>query len=158
MLAIARVMGFPPEAWFDEIPTDGALGPPEGQDLAGRVEHLFDTIVHPRTGEPYTNAEVARMSASSLTEEDIEGIRTGRIADPTVGQVAALAAVFGVEPSYLLDRGTDLSVLDEETLDALADETANAILKETARLPDREKRIVLGIMRQLGDQGPPPSG
>jgi hypothetical protein len=33
--------------------------------------------------------------------------------DLSLGQVAALAAVFGVEPSYLVDRGTDTSVLDE---------------------------------------------
>ena len=67
-----------------------------------------------------------------------------------MGQVAALAAVFGVEPSYLVDRGRDPSVLDEETLDALADDTANAILRESARLPEREKRIVLGIVREFG--------
>jgi len=75
-----------------------------------------------------------------------------------VGQVAALAAVFGVEPSYLVGRGRGPSVLDEETLEALADDTANAILRESARLPERKKRVVLGIVREFGDQGPPPSG
>jgi len=62
-----------------------------------------------------------------------------------------------VEPYYLVARGTDPSVLDEETLDALADEAANAILRESARLPEREKRIVLGIVQQFGEtsQGTP---
>ena len=41
--------------------------------------------------------------------------------------------------------------LDEETLDALADETANTILRESARLPEREKRNVLGIAQQFGE-------
>ena len=132
--------------------------PADAQDLASRVAHLFDTIVHPRTGEPYTNADVARMSVGALTEDEVEGMRTGRISDPTVGQVAALAAVFGVPTSYLVDRGTDPSVLDGELLDALGDETAAAILKECARLPEREKRVVLGIAREFGYQGPPPSG
>ncbi len=91
------------------------------------------------------------MSAGVLTEEEVEGIRTGKIPDPTVGQVAALAAVFGVAPSYLVDRGKDPSVLDDEVMDALADETANAILRESARLPEREKRIVLGIVREFGE-------
>jgi hypothetical protein len=85
MLAIAKAMGFPPGA---------QAAPADGQDLAGRVGHLFGAVGHPGTGEPYTNAEVARMSAGGLTEEDVAGIRTGAIADPTVGQVAALAAVF----------------------------------------------------------------
>ena len=57
-----------------------------------------------------------------------------------------------------MDGGVDPSVLDEETLAALADETAAAILRESARLPEREKRIVLGIVREFRDQGPPPSG
>jgi hypothetical protein len=52
----------------------------------------------------------------------------------------------------VLDRGTETEVLDEETLKALADNTAGAILKESARLPEREKRIVLGIVRQFSDQ------
>jgi len=158
MLAIARAMGFPPEAWFEDAP-GGAVARVEGQDrgIAARAESLFATITHPGTGEPYTNAEVARMSAGVLTEQEVEGIRTGKIADPTVGQVAALAAVFGVEPSYLVDR-REVPPLDAETLDALADEMAAAILKKSARLREREKRIVLGIVRQFGDQGPPLSG
>jgi transcriptional regulator with XRE-family HTH domain len=151
MLAIARAMDFPPALWFEETP-GRTVARVEGQDLAARVESLFATIRHPGTGESYTNADVARMSAGVLTEEDVGGIRFGAVADPTVGQVAALAAVFGVEPSYLVDRGMDPSVLDEETLDALADDTANAILRESARLPEREKRIVLGIAREFESQ------
>jgi transcriptional regulator with XRE-family HTH domain len=153
MLAMARAMGFPPALWFEESPGDGTIVPPaEGKDLASRVGHLFDAIHHPGTGEPYTDADVARMSVGVLTEEVVEGMRTGMISDPTVGQVAALAAVFGVAPSYLVDRGTDPSVLDQETLDALSDEIAAAILRERARLPEKEKRIVLGIVREFGDQ------
>jgi hypothetical protein len=59
------------------------------------------------------------MTLGDLSEEDVEGIRSGAIADPTVGQVAALAGVFGVEPSYLLDRGQP--VLDTELVEALRD-------------------------------------
>jgi hypothetical protein len=69
MRAISKVMGFPPEAWFeDSIGATARVAPAEGQGIAGRVEHLFETIVHPKTGEPYTSAEVARMSAGDLTE------------------------------------------------------------------------------------------
>jgi hypothetical protein len=45
------------------------------------------------------------MTLGDLSEDDVEGIRTGTIADPAVGQVAALAGAFGIEPAYLLDRG-----------------------------------------------------
>jgi len=159
ILAIARAMGFPPEAWFEDTTGDGAQATStEGKDLAGRVGHLFEAIVHPGAEEPYTNAEVARMSAGGLTEGEVEGMRTGKIADPAVSQVAALAAVFGVAPSYLVSRGKGTPVLDEEVMEGLRDETANAILRESARLPEREKRIVLGIVREFGGQDSPPSG
>jgi hypothetical protein len=83
-------------------------------------------------------------------------MRTGKIPDPTVGQVAALAAVFGVPTSYLVDRNA-APVLDAETLAALADETAAAILRESTRLPNREKRVVLGIVQEFREQSVQPS-
>jgi len=154
LAAIARVMGFPPEVWFDEDLGSGGEVPAgvHASGVAGKIEHLFETIRNPKTRAPYTNAEVARMSTGVLAEEDVEWIRTGRIVDPLVSQVAALAAAFGVPPSYLLDRGKDTSVLDEEVLKALDDKIAGAILRESARLPQREREIVLGIVRQFGSQ------
>jgi len=98
------------------------------------------------------DAILARRSAGDISEEEVEGIRNRNFANPLVSQVAALAAVFGVPPSYLLDRAKEPSVLDEEVLEALTVETADAILRESARLPEREKEIVLGIVRQFGSQ------
>jgi transcriptional regulator with XRE-family HTH domain len=154
MRAIAKAMGFPPEVWFEEdLGSEGGSPPqPKGRGISGRVEYLFEVVKNPKTGESYTNAEVARMSAGEIAEEEVEGIRTGKIADPSVGRIAALAAVFGVPPSYVLDRGIESEILDEEALKALADKTGGSILKESARLPEREKRIVLGIVRQFSDQ------
>jgi hypothetical protein len=158
MRAITKAMGFAPEVWFEEDLVDGRpRGLAEGsRDVAGRLEHLFDALRNPKTGEPYTNAEVARRSVGGLTEEEVEGIRTGAISDPTLKQVASLAAAFGVEPSYLVDRKEPPS-LDAELLESLRDETTREITREALRLPEREKQIVLGIVRQFGG-GSPPSG
>jgi hypothetical protein len=73
------------------------------------------------------------------------------VGDPTKDQVAALAGVFGVEPSYLLDRG-EPPLLDEELVQALRDEDVRDITRESWRLPDGERRLVLGIIRQFRDQ------
>jgi hypothetical protein len=124
--------------------------------VAGRLEHLFEVVRNPKTGEPYTNADVARITLGDLSEE-VERIRTGAVSDPTVGQVAALAGVFGVEPSYLLDRGKP-SLLDEGLVQALRDEDVRAITRESSRLPDGERRLVLGIVPQFRDQKVAPSG
>jgi transcriptional regulator with XRE-family HTH domain len=159
LAAMAKAMGFPPEVWFEDgLGEWRSIGQAEeSRGLAGRLEHLFEVVRNPKTGEPYTNAEVARMTLGDLSEEDVVSIRTGAVSDPTVGQVAALASVFGVEPSYLLDRG-EPSLLDEELVQALRDEDVRDITRESSRLPDGERRLVLGIVRQFRDQKAAPSG
>jgi transcriptional regulator with XRE-family HTH domain len=157
--AIAKAMGFPPEVWFEDGLGEGrSIGQAEeSRGVAGRLEHLFEVVRNPKTGEPYTNAEVARMTLGDLSEEDVERIRTGgALGDPSVGQVAALASVFGVEPSYLLDRG-EPSLLDEELVQALRDEDVRDITREGSRLPERERQLVLGIVRQFRNQKAAPS-
>ena len=159
LAALAKAMGFPPEVWFDEGLGEGrSIGQAEeSRSVAGRLEHVFEVVRNPKTGEPYTNAEVARMTLGDLSEEDVERIRTGAISDPTVGQIVALAGVFGVETSYLLDRG-ELSLLDEELVQALRNEDVRAITRESSRLPDGERQLILGIVRQFRDQKAAPSG
>jgi len=159
LAAMAKAMGFAPEVWFEDGLGEGrSTGQAEvSYGVGGRLEHLFEVVRNPRTGEPYANGEVARMTLGDLSEEAIEGIRTGDVSDPTVGQISALAGVFGVEPSYLLDRG-EPSLLDEELVQALRDEDVRAITRESSRLPDGERRLVLGIVRQFRDQKAAPSG
>jgi hypothetical protein len=158
MRAIAKAMGFAPEVWFEDgLSKERSIGQAEeSRGVAGRLEHLFEVVRNPKTGEPYTNAEVARMTLGDLSEEDVQRIRTGAVSDPSVGQVAALASVFGVEPSYLLDRG-DPSLLDEELVQALREKDVRDITRESSRLPERERRLVLGIVRQFRNQKAAPS-
>src|SRR5215213_633564 len=156
LAAMAKAMGFPPEVWFEDGLGEGRLiGQAEqSRDVAGRLEHLFEVVRNPKTAKPYTNGEVARMTLGDLSEEDVQRIRTGAISDPTVGQVAALASVFGVESSYLLDRG-EPPLLEKELVQALRDEDVRDITRESSRLPDGERRFVLGIVRQFRDQNVP---
>ena len=148
LAAIAKAMGFPPEAWFEEgVGREPDRPENEGRGIVGKVEHLFDAIRNPKTGEPYTNAEVARMTLGDLSEEDLEGMRTGAVGDPTVGQVVALAGVFSLEASYLLERGEP--TFDRELVEALRDEAVREAVSEISRLPERERRLVLGIVRQF---------
>jgi transcriptional regulator with XRE-family HTH domain len=145
--------------WFEDGLGEGrSVGQAEeSRGVAGRLEHLFEVVRNPKTGEPYTNAEVARMTLGDLSEEEVERIRTGAVSDPSVGQVAALASAFGVESSYLLDKA-EPPLLDEELVQALRDEDVRDITRESSRLPDGERRLVLGIVRQFRDQEAPPSG
>ena len=66
---------------------------------------------------PYTNTEVARMSLGDLTEDEVEGMRTGSIPNASVDKVAALARVFDVRPSFFLDNSKRPPIIDQEVLD-----------------------------------------
>jgi hypothetical protein len=74
-----------------------------------------------------------------------------------VSQVAALAAVFGVPTSYLVDL-REQPKLGTELIEGLRNETTREITRRALRLPEREREIVLGIVRQFGGPQSPPSG
>jgi hypothetical protein len=152
LAAMAKAMGFPPEVWFEDgLGKEQSIGQAEeSRGVAARLKHLFEVVRNPKTGKPYTNGEVARMTLGDLSEEDVDKIRTGAIGDPTVSQVAALASVFGVEPSHLLDRGEPL--FDRELVEALQNRTVQEATREISRLPEKERRLVLGIVRQFGSE------
>jgi hypothetical protein len=67
--------------------------------------------------------------------------------------VAVLAEVFGVRALWFMESQEEPLILDEEAVRALRDETAAAVLREVMRLPERERRIVLGIARQFEEAG-----
>ncbi len=152
--AIAKAMNFPPELWFEEADGIENAARVERSDrkrsIADRLNHLFEAIKNERTGEPYTNAEVARMSLGDLTEEDVRGIRTGELENPTIRQVVALAEAFGVHPSYFLDTGKKPALLGEQEINALGDQRARAILNKSLDLSDQEKDLVLDMIQHLG--------
>ena len=161
--AIARALGFPPELWFEEnLDPDGGAKAESGHEIRGidkKVSHLFGLMGSNSEGKPYTDAEVARLSFGDLTEEDVEAIRTGKRPDPSVDQIAALADVFGVDPSYFLERAKNPPLLDSEAMEIFRDETVSAIAHKSLHLPGRERQMVLNIIRQFeqmhegGDEG-----
>jgi hypothetical protein len=88
------------------------------------------------------------MSLGDLKGEDVEGLRSGSVIDPPLSHLLAMGRAFGVEPSYLVD-GYGEAVFDREIVEALGDDTTRAIATESALLPGREKKVVLGIVRQF---------
>ena len=74
LAAMAKAMGFPPEVWFEDGLGQGrSIGQAEeSRGVASRLEHLFEVVRNPKTGKPYTNGEVARMTLGDLSEEDVE--------------------------------------------------------------------------------------
>ena len=77
----------------------------------------------------------------ALTENEVEGIRTGAIRDPSIEQVLALAEVFAIDSSYFLDREAKSPLLDRASLEALSNQKARIILHKSLELSDREQDL-----------------
>ena len=75
LAAMAKAMGFAPEVWFEDGLGEGrSIGhAEESPGVAGRLEHLFEVVRNPKTGEPYTNAEVARMTLGNSLRRTFRG-------------------------------------------------------------------------------------
>ena len=67
LAAMAKAMGFPPEVWFEEHLGEGrSIGPgEEARGVAARLEHVFEVVRNPKTGEPYTNAGMSAALAQN---------------------------------------------------------------------------------------------
>jgi hypothetical protein len=118
----------------------------EDGSIAEKTNRLFNVVRNEKSGMPFTNAEVARMSLGDLSEEHIGQIRSGGLTNPSMNQVVALADVFGVHPSYFLDAARRPPLLDEDAMRILQDETVSTIAHKSLHLPGRERQMILNII------------
>ncbi len=152
--AIAGAMGFPPKLWFED-PFNIAAYPRSSENdhapVSKRLEHLFETIRDEKEGKPYTNAQVARMSAGGVTEEEVARIRSGAIGHPTLDQALALSEAFGVDASYFTRRSEE----QNGSLASLAQEESTTIVHKTLALSEDDRRVVIDLLDHLGRRGTP---
>jgi len=150
--ALAELMGFPPQLWFEGAPDLGGApqvaSPEHSEAISDRLEALIRTTDE-RSGEQYSNANIVRLSMGALTEQEVAGIRTGAIPDPSVEQVLALAEVFAIDPSYFLDREVKPPLLDRASLEGITNQKARIILHKSLELSDREQDLIIDMINRL---------
>jgi transcriptional regulator with XRE-family HTH domain len=139
--------------------------------IGRRFELLLDTYRHP-DGRRWSGKEIDDATSGVVSRSYVTNLRKGRIESPGYEKLRAIAKAMGfppelwfedavenledvpgIRPSWFEDRDGKLTLLDEEVVRALQDESARAVLREVMRLPERERRIVLGIVRQFEEMG-----
>src|SRR5215203_128035 len=135
--------------------------------IAQRFERLLDSYRRP-DGRKWGGTDLQDATKGIVTKPYVTHLRKGRIENPGYVKLRAIAEAMdfppelwfedavenlgevpGVRPSWFVDRDDNLTLLDEEVVEALQDETVRAVLREVMRLPQRERKIVLGIVRQF---------
>jgi transcriptional regulator with XRE-family HTH domain len=136
--------------------------------IAQKFEHFLEVYRRP-DGNRWGGQDLADATGGVVTRSYVSTLRKGRIENPSFEKLRAIAKAMGfapelwfedvedlrepsgARPSWFLDREDNLALLDEELVEALRDETSRAVLREVRRLPERERRIVLGIVRQFAE-------
>ena len=122
--------------------------------VADKFERLLE--MHSRQdGHPWTEAELQRATNSVVTRSYVTNLRKGRIVSPGHEKMEAIAKAMGFPPALWFDEGLveeSETELDAGLVAALRDETVRETVREISRLPGRERRMVLGIVRQFGGE------
>ena len=138
--------------------------------IADKFEHFLKVYSRP-DGSRWGGQDLHDATGGVVTRSYVSNLRKGRIENPGFEKLRAIAKamsfppelwfedvenlseVSGARPSWFVDGEDKLTLLDEELVEALRDETVRAILREVVHLPERERKIVLGIVRQFQEMG-----
>lgn len=115
----------------------GDDGPPR-KTLAEKLDHLFTAVRSPRGGE-YTFEEVAtalrEAGGPTISATYVWQLRRGIRDNPTKRHLEALAAFFGVSPSYFFDEEAAQRIEAElELLTALRNSSIRSVALRAAGL------------------------
>jgi len=119
--------------------------------ISQRFEQLPDAYRHP-DGSRWTGQQLDEATDGLVTRSYFTNLRKGRIRSPGHEKMAAIAKAMGFPPEAWFEEGPG----NEPTLDwglagVLRDETVRDTVREMSRLSKRERRLVLGIVRQFGE-------
>ena len=92
----------------------------------------------------------------------VTNLRKGRIESPGYEKMRAIAKAMGFPPALWFEDDLTANVtpaaggapyLDADLIGALGNRTVREAAREISRLSDRDRKIVLGIVRQFGTCG-----
>jgi transcriptional regulator with XRE-family HTH domain len=113
--------------------------------LAERIDLLFRSV-HPGRLKPYSMRDAADQINAAAGEQVISHgylweLRKGKKTNPSITQIAGLAAFFGVSPLYFFEAPGEPS-LDLATRLALSDEKVREVTLRAQGLPDHALRAL----------------
>ncbi len=126
--------------------------------IAEKFERLLDSYRHP-DGSRWTGQQLDEATDGVVTRSYFVNLQKGRIRSPGYEKLGAIGQAMGFPPAAWFEEGTDKKPeLDWGLAGALRDEAIRDTVREMSRLSRRERRLVLGIVRQFGEARPRGSG
>ena len=117
--------------------------------IAQKFEKLLDSYRH-QDGSQWTGQQIDEATKGLVPRSYVTNLRKGRIKSPGHDKMAAIAKAMGFPPGAWFEEGAGQEPpLDWGLAGVLKDETIRETVREMSRLSKRERRLVLGIVRQF---------
>lgn len=119
--------------------------------ISQKFECLLDA--HRRLdGSRWTGQQLDEAPGGVVARSYFTNLWKGRIRRPGYEKMAANAKAMGFPAGAWFEEDTGKQPeLDWGLAGALRDDTIRETVREMSRLPERERRLVLGIVRQFGE-------
>ncbi len=115
---------------------------------AQKFEQLLDTYRRP-DGLRWGGQDLREATGGVVTRSYVTNLRKGRIENPGLDKMAAIAGAMGFPPQLWFGGQEGDRIPDAALVAALEDGTAREILGGVLRMGPRDRRLLLGIARQI---------
>lgn len=121
----------------------------------GRQDHVSErfarllALYRRPDGSEWGGQDLEDATDGAVTRSYVSNLKSGRIENPGLAKLEAIAGAIGFPPALWFGGGDGEGVPDPALAAALEDETAREILVQVLRLGPRDRRLLLGIARQI---------
>jgi transcriptional regulator with XRE-family HTH domain len=117
--------------------------------VSQRFEQLLDSYRHP-DGSRWTGQQLDEATEGLVTRSYVTNLSKGRIRSPGHEKMSAIAKAMGFPPAAWFEEGANTEpALDWGLAGALRDEDVRDTVRAMSRMSKRERRLVMGIVRQF---------
>ena len=125
------------------------------EHVSERFRRLLALYRKPDGGE-WGGQDLQNATSGKVTRSYVANLKKGRIENPGLSKLEAIAGAMGFPPALRFGETAEGDRIPEGVLAAsLEDETLRSILDEALRLRPKDRRLLLGIARQIS---PAPEG